>query len=44
MFYLPDLDATIIINVNRLDEDDEGKSAALFGALTKIVFPDYVEW
>jgi D-alanyl-D-alanine carboxypeptidase len=44
MFYLPEKDATIIINVNRLDADDESQSGSLFAALTKIAFPDYVDW
>jgi D-alanyl-D-alanine carboxypeptidase len=44
MFYLPEKDATIIINVNRLDADDKSQSGSLFAALTKIAFPDYVEW
>lgn len=43
-FYLPDLDATIIINVNRLDLDDHSYSTPLQLALTKIVFPEYVNW
>ena len=43
-FYLPELDATIVINVNRLDEDDASKSSELFLILTKILFPDLVDW
>jgi Beta-lactamase len=44
MFYLPEQDATIIINVNRLDADDKSQSDSLFAALTKIAFPGYVDW
>jgi D-alanyl-D-alanine carboxypeptidase len=44
MFYRPEQDATIIINVNRLDADDKSQSGSLFAALTKIAVPDYVEW
>lgn len=44
MYYLPEEDATIVVNVNRLDEDDESKSTDLFLAVTKILFPEYVDW
>jgi len=44
MFYLPEEDATIIINVNRLDLDDHSKSADIFLQVTKTLFPDYVNW
>lgn len=44
MFYLPALDASIIISVNRLDLDDESQSTPLTLALTKIVFPKHVAW
>lgn len=44
MFYLPDLDATIIVNVNRLDLDDHSYSTPLQLALSKIIFPEYVNW
>ena len=44
MFYLPDLDATIIVNVNRLDLDDYSYSTPLQLALSKIIFPEYVNW
>lgn len=44
MFYLPEKDAVIIINVNRLDEDDKSWSSELFAVLTKMMFPDHVEW
>lgn len=44
MFYLPEKDAVIIINVNRLDEDDKSWSSELFVVLTKMMFPDHVEW
>ena len=44
MFYLPALRATIVINVNRLDVDDRSQSTDLFINLTKIAFPEYVNW
>lgn len=44
MWYLPEKDAVILISVNRLDEDDESKASNLFFALTKEVFPEYVNW
>ena len=44
MFYLPEKDAVIIINVNRLDENDKSCSSELFAAITRIMFPDHVDW
>jgi D-alanyl-D-alanine carboxypeptidase len=44
MFYLPERDATIVVNVNRLDEDNASKSTDLFLILTKILFPRLVDW
>jgi D-alanyl-D-alanine carboxypeptidase len=44
MFYLPEEDAVIVVNVNRLDEDDQSKSTDLFLAVTKTLFPEYVDW
>lgn len=44
MWYLPDENATIIINVNRLDLDDHSKSTDLFLLVTKTLFPEYVDW
>lgn len=44
MYYLPEKDATIIINVNRLDVDDKSFATPLFLALSKIAFPEYVNW
>lgn len=44
LWYLPEKDALIIINVNRLDLDDESQSLDLFLYLTKILFPDLVDW
>jgi D-alanyl-D-alanine carboxypeptidase len=44
MWYLPEKDAVIVIDVNRLDEDDESKSTDLFIVLTRILFPELVEW
>jgi D-alanyl-D-alanine carboxypeptidase len=39
-WYLPSEDAVVVINVNRLDADDESMSGDLFGKLVRIVFPD----
>lgn len=44
MFYLPEEDAVILVNVNRLDEDDQSKSTDLFLAVSKTFFPEYVDW
>jgi len=44
MFYLSAIDATLIVSVNRLDVDDQSQSTPLTLALTKIAFPDLVEW
>src|SRR5919112_2823627 len=44
MFYLPEEDAVILANVNRLDVDDESKSTDLFLAISKTLFPEYVDW
>ena len=44
MFYLPEADAVILVNVNRLDVDDESKSTDLFLGISKTFFPEYVDW
>jgi D-alanyl-D-alanine carboxypeptidase len=44
MWYLPEKDAVIIINVNRMDTEDKSQSSDLFFAITKILFPDDVNW
>ncbi len=44
MFYLPEEDAVILVNVNRLDVDDESKSTDLFLAISKTFLPEYVDW
>jgi len=44
MFYLPEKDAVIIINVNRTDEDNRSKSDALFARIAKYLFPEQVSW
>src|SRR5918997_4778782 len=44
MFYLPEEDAVILVNVNRLDVDDESKSTDLFLGISKTFFPEYVDW
>lgn len=43
-FYLPPKDAVIVINVNRLDQDDRSQSSALFLRLTRALFPQDVPW
>lgn len=44
MWYLPALKAVVVVNVNRLDEDDASKSTLLFLKLSKALFPEYVPW
>ena len=44
MLYLPELDATVITNVNWLDLDDQSQSTPLTIELTRLVFPDLVPW
>lgn len=44
MFYLPDLDATVITSVNRLDLDDQSQSTPLTLIVTKMALPQYVNW
>jgi D-alanyl-D-alanine carboxypeptidase len=44
MWYLPEKDAVIAINVNRLDKDDQSKSTKLFFVISKIMFPREVSW
>lgn len=44
MFYLPERDATIVISVNRNDEDERSHADGLFFALTRILFPQLVDW
>ncbi len=44
MFYLPEKDALIVINVNRLDLDDRSRSTELFLRLSKQLFPQHVDW
>jgi D-alanyl-D-alanine carboxypeptidase len=44
MFYLLEEDAVILVNVNRLDVDDQSKSTDLFLAIAKTFFPEYVDW
>ena len=43
MWYLPERDAVVVINVNRLDEDDASKSSALFAKIARILFPDLAD-
>ncbi len=44
MFYLPEKDAVLVVNVNRLDVDDHSHSTPLSLMITKIVFPNDVNW
>lgn len=44
MWYLPEKDAVIVVNVNRLDIDDQSKSADIFFKVAKVLFPNDVEW
>jgi D-alanyl-D-alanine carboxypeptidase len=44
MFYLPEENAVLVVNVNRLDADDESKSTDLFLEIAKTFFPEYVDW
>lgn len=43
-FYLPSKDAVIVVNVNRLDMDDQNQSSELFLRLTRALFPQEVNW
>ena len=43
-WYLPANKAVVVINVNRLDKDDQSKSDQLFYKITKLMFPEYVPW
>jgi len=44
MFYQPDNDATIIVNVSRLDLDDKSQSSVIFEEVAKYLFPNVVNW
>jgi D-alanyl-D-alanine carboxypeptidase len=44
MFYLPQERAVILVDVNRLDLDDQSKSTNIFLGVSKILFPEHVEW
>jgi D-alanyl-D-alanine carboxypeptidase len=44
MFYLPQKEAVVLVNVNRLDLDDQSKSTEVFLGVSKILFPEYVDW
>ncbi len=44
MFYYPPKDAVIIININRLDEDDISMSTNFFLKLAPILFPGSAPW
>lgn len=40
---LPERDAVIIVNVNRLDADDVSRSSDLFGRVVRALFPDVLK-
>ena len=44
MWYQPETDATVIVSVNRLDLDDNSQATQIFFHLSKIIFPEYVNW
>ena len=44
MWYLPEREAVVVISVNRLDADDHSRSFEFFARLTKILFPELVNW
>ncbi len=43
MWYVPQVDATIVVNVNRGDADYESKSTDVLGVVAQTLFPEYVE-
>jgi D-alanyl-D-alanine carboxypeptidase len=44
MYYLPEKGAVIVINANRLDLDDHSQSTDLFLQISKLLFPEHVNW
>jgi D-alanyl-D-alanine carboxypeptidase len=42
MWYLPEEDATIVVNVNRLDDHSESPAEPILGDIINILFPKYV--
>jgi D-alanyl-D-alanine carboxypeptidase len=42
MWYLPEKDATLVVNVNRLDDYGDPPARALLGDIIEILFPKYV--
>jgi D-alanyl-D-alanine carboxypeptidase len=44
MFYLPEKDATVVICVNRNDEDERSHADGLFFKMAKLAFPQFVDW
>jgi D-alanyl-D-alanine carboxypeptidase len=44
MFYLPEEEAVIVVDVNRLDLDDQSKSTNIFLGVSKLIFPEHVDW
>lgn len=44
MYYLPAHKATIIVSVNRLDEDDKSQSTDIFLQISALLFPESSPW
>jgi D-alanyl-D-alanine carboxypeptidase len=44
MFYLPQEEAVILVDVKRLDLGDESKSTEIFLGVSKELFPEHVDW
>ncbi len=44
MWYQPESDATVIVSVNRLDLDDHSQATQIFLQVSRLVFPEYVNW
>lgn len=44
VWYLPEVDATFVVSVNRLDRDDKSKSFNTFALVTRALFPNLVNW
>ncbi len=42
MWYLPEKDATVVVNVNRYDSYSEVPAEAILGDIVEILFPKYV--
>lgn len=46
LFYLPAKDATVVVNVNRMEQEDIDKNYAdnVFFAVSRILYPKHVNW